>query len=254
MERFLVRLQSVDPRAWILKGGLALELRLRDRARSTKDIDLGADLFVTGAAVDESTPGRIGEAMRIACEEDPGDYFRFLLPEEWERDLGIEGVDAFRYSVVAELAERTFDRFQLDVALHDSGPTAPEDVEGSGLLSFAGLPVERFLAVSRARHLAEKLHALTRPRDAPTRVRDLVDVLLLLDLGPGPVEDVRAEVQAVFAARTTHALPRVIPDPPAAWRDSFEDEAAQTGLGPMSLDTAAMRLRTLWKDLGLEES
>ena len=39
-DRLLARLLSVAPRQWLLKGGFALDLRLVDRARATKDIDI----------------------------------------------------------------------------------------------------------------------------------------------------------------------------------------------------------------------
>ena len=39
-ERFLIRLVHIQPDNWVLKGGYALQLRLGDRARTTKDIDL----------------------------------------------------------------------------------------------------------------------------------------------------------------------------------------------------------------------
>ncbi len=39
-ERFLIRLVHIQPDKWVLKGGYALQLRLGDRARTTKDIDL----------------------------------------------------------------------------------------------------------------------------------------------------------------------------------------------------------------------
>jgi hypothetical protein len=39
-ERFLARLVTDQPGAWVLKGGMALQLRLGRRARTTKDIDL----------------------------------------------------------------------------------------------------------------------------------------------------------------------------------------------------------------------
>ena len=39
-DRLLARLLEGAPEAWVLKGGLALQLRLEDRARTTKDIDL----------------------------------------------------------------------------------------------------------------------------------------------------------------------------------------------------------------------
>ena len=39
-ERFLARLLHHQPEQWIIKGGFALQLRMGDRARATKDIDL----------------------------------------------------------------------------------------------------------------------------------------------------------------------------------------------------------------------
>ena len=39
-DRLLARLLQVDPEAWVLKGGLALQLRLGQRARTTKDMDV----------------------------------------------------------------------------------------------------------------------------------------------------------------------------------------------------------------------
>ena len=39
-DRLLARLVVAAPDGWVLKGGFALDLRLADRARSTKDVDL----------------------------------------------------------------------------------------------------------------------------------------------------------------------------------------------------------------------
>jgi hypothetical protein len=39
-ERLLARLNEVAPGDWLLKGGFALDLRLADRARATRDVDL----------------------------------------------------------------------------------------------------------------------------------------------------------------------------------------------------------------------
>lgn len=51
-ERLLVRL-AADGDTWILKGGLALELRLANQCRSTKDLDL---TWSCGSSKDSSTP------------------------------------------------------------------------------------------------------------------------------------------------------------------------------------------------------
>lgn len=40
-QRIVMRLQRAEPGRWVLKGGMALEVRLGDAARLTKDIDLG---------------------------------------------------------------------------------------------------------------------------------------------------------------------------------------------------------------------
>ncbi|WP_459979902.1 nucleotidyl transferase AbiEii/AbiGii toxin family protein, partial [Mycobacterium avium] len=40
-ERIMARLQAAEPGLWVLKGGMALEVRLSDAARVTKDIDVG---------------------------------------------------------------------------------------------------------------------------------------------------------------------------------------------------------------------
>jgi hypothetical protein len=39
-ERLLARLVLAAPGQWLLKGGFALDLRLADRARTTKDVDI----------------------------------------------------------------------------------------------------------------------------------------------------------------------------------------------------------------------
>ncbi|MEX2458097.1 MAG: nucleotidyl transferase AbiEii/AbiGii toxin family protein [Actinomycetota bacterium] len=40
-ERIVARLEAAEPGRWVLKGGMALEVRLQDDTRLTKDIDLG---------------------------------------------------------------------------------------------------------------------------------------------------------------------------------------------------------------------
>ena len=40
-QRIVTRLQRAEPGLWVLKGGMALEVRLGDNARLTKDVDLG---------------------------------------------------------------------------------------------------------------------------------------------------------------------------------------------------------------------
>lgn len=41
LERLLARLEAAEPGVWVLKGAMALEVRLDTAARATKDVDLG---------------------------------------------------------------------------------------------------------------------------------------------------------------------------------------------------------------------
>ncbi len=73
-------------------------------------------------------------------------------------------------------------------------------------------------ALSVEQHWAEKFHAYTRPREAPnSRVRDLVDLVLILEHEAPATERVSAAVDATFRRPGTHAVPDVVREPPAGW-------------------------------------
>ena len=65
MERFLARLFATPgtqgaPPAWLLKGGYAMELRMRPRARTTRDLDFTAWI----------DPGLLGDDRHDAVLDD----------------------------------------------------------------------------------------------------------------------------------------------------------------------------------------
>lgn len=62
-ERLLARLIVEQPDSWILKGGLALQLRLGAKARTTKDVDLLMRL----------DPQNVHETLVSAAGRDLGD-------------------------------------------------------------------------------------------------------------------------------------------------------------------------------------
>lgn len=213
-ERGMVRLQRKTESPWVVKGGFALELRLGMGARMTKDLDLGVDLGYFGKR--EFSPAEVAQKLRedLAGEADEG--FLFVVAQGAEQELPIQGVKCYRFTVEARLAGRRFETIKVDVGLGDPLVPPLEDLAGSDLLSFAGIPPPVVRATSRAQHLAEKIHALTRPFDdrINTRVKDLADIMLLMNLGlPGqPV--VRNAVEEIFAGRGSHEIPRRIEDPP----------------------------------------
>src|SRR5690554_7339783 len=69
MERFLARTATALPNQALLKGGYALELRLR-KARATQDLDI---------AIRGLTGNQAVEALRDAGELDLGDHLVFRI-------------------------------------------------------------------------------------------------------------------------------------------------------------------------------
>ena len=101
-----------------------------------------------------------------------------------------------------------------------------------------------------AQHFAEKLHALTRDHGdrLNTRVRDLVDLMLLIELELVHASDVLPVVRHVFESRGTHPVPGDLPDPPAGWARDYAEEAAATSLRTRTLEEAMSQLRSFWRD------
>ena len=92
-------------------------------------------------------------------------------------------------------------------------------------------------------HFAEKLHAYTTPRENPSRVKDLVDMLLLIELDLGATDLLRRSIEATFDRYGRHALPQVLPTPPTGWREAFGQLAIEVGLPVRDLDAAYRRLQ-----------
>lgn len=221
-DRLLARLFSEPNALWLLKGGYAMELRLRT-ARTTKDIDL-------------SLPGEEGgkagvlERLQDRAATDMGDYFTFAvgLPQ-MDLDGAPEG--GSRYPVIASLAGRVFTKFHLDVGIGDPVVRPTEIIQGRDWMGFAGIPLVPCIAISREQQFAEKLHAYTRPRESPnSRVKDLVDMALLVKMGMLDSPKLKEAIQMTFEQRGTHAIPAVFPDPPESWRQPYAQLAGECGL------------------------
>src|SRR5579863_873370 len=183
-ERCVVRLQKGVNSPWVLKGGFALELRLGRDARMTQDLDLGVDLRHFPEQLFSKT--ELAERLREDLAAGEEDWFAYIVPEGQEEELRIPGVETYRFTVQAQLAGRIFETFRMDVGLGDPVVPPVDRLPGSNLLAFAGISTPEIQATSIAQHLAEKVHALTRPFDdrINTRVKDLADCLLLISRSP----------------------------------------------------------------------
>jgi len=207
-ERLLARLVAKAPGEWVLKGGFALELRLGNVARSTKDADFEWRLGEEDAV----------ELLLDAAALDLGDHFTFALERaDAETDLPGGGQ---RWRVAVTLAGRTFERVVVDVAFAAAPVHPPEQIATSNLLEFAGFEGVQVPTLGIEQHLAEKLHAYTREYAGgrrTTRVKDLVDVVVIANTSVIDATKLTEAIMVIFDRRAEHPVPASLPEPPAAW-------------------------------------
>ncbi|MBX3069141.1 MAG: nucleotidyl transferase AbiEii/AbiGii toxin family protein [Thermomicrobiales bacterium] len=228
-DRYLARLLVVAPGRWVLKGGVALNFRLRDSARATLDLDLASDL-------DE---GDVLDFLTDAAELDLGDYFSFAV-EHADAFVAEELAGAMRFRVRAVLAGRPFETVTIDVNTSEPFPEEPEIVSGIDFLRFADIPPIEVPATRLTQHLAEKLHAYTRSYGRghhSSRVKDLVDIALIIEASELEIEDITHQIEQTFLQRSTHAVPLTLPAPPATWTVPYRTMADEVGIDP-SIDDA----------------
>jgi predicted nucleotidyltransferase component of viral defense system len=260
-ERLLSRLfaDDEDP-PWFLKGGYALELRMAHRARSTRDLDLTVPdperlHLPAESRLSQDRADKLHEYLQLAAERDRGDGFRFLVRVPRGELTGAPG-GGVRCAVEARLAGRTFVQFHVDIGLGDAMLGEPEWVEGDTLLDFAGIPAARISVVPAAQQFAEKIHAFTFPwqdRDN-TRVKDLVDLVLLVHSGLLEFFEVRQALEATFRVRATHPLKGELSKPPQAWSETYRALAAEVGLPMQDLEQAHEYLTAFWQSHNLGEA
>ncbi len=151
-DRFLARLVHSQPETWALKGGLALQLRLGGRSRTTKDIDL-----LSFAMADQ-----VLALLREAAFLDLSDWFTFEVSEPTKVPHPDQA--GVRYAVQTLLDGRTFEIFHVDVGIGDAVVEPLEYLTITDLLSFASLPPTLVPCYPITQQIAEKLHAYTKPR------------------------------------------------------------------------------------------
>ncbi len=248
IERLLARLFLAGDPPWLLKGGYAMELRYRPRARTTKDIDLSVKTIAT-ELFDRLRDVR--DQLQAAANEDLGDFFLFQIGEPSSELQGAPDGGA-RFPVNALVAGRTFAKFHLDVGFGDPVLSAPEELVGQDFLAFAGVPPAKVLAISKAQQFAEKLHAYTLPwSDRPnTRTKDLIDLVLFLTTDPPDSAAVRLAVERTFELRNTHQPPIDLSPPPEAWRSVYDGMAREAELRPLGMEEGFRVLEHYWKAHG----
>jgi hypothetical protein len=248
IERLLARLFAKPNQPWVLKGGYAMELRYRPRARTTRDIDLTC----AGDAKQEPQVRmrEVRDQLQAAAEFDMGDHLIFRI-EEARTELAGAPLGGARFPCEAFLAGKVYGRFHIDLGFGDATGGEPEVLAGDNLLEFAGIAPARVLAIPKPQQFAEKIHAFTRPwaDRVNTRTKDLVDLALLIETGGVNPGDVALATRATFTRRNTHPFPWELPDPPGSWTDEFKAMAAEARLQASTPAAAIEVVRSFWREV-----
>jgi hypothetical protein len=216
---------------FLVKGGVSMELRLKMRARTTKDLD------TVYRGTFEHWLGSLDEALA----EDIDDF-------SYSRDepVRIRGTNTFRVNVIIDFKGKRWGKVQLEVApveveaVLDIDRIEPFDIgqfglESPGQISVVGLP---YL-------IAQKLHACTEVFDGQEneRVHDLMDLLLARDLlEPTSLGRVREACEAIFANREKHLWPPKLVVYPG-WAETYGAIAEEEGFPVDDVEDAASQVR-----------
>jgi hypothetical protein len=221
-ERFLARLSVSTPDSWVVKGGLALEFRYGDRARATRDLDVAT--LPNSQAIEET--------LIQAALLDLGDFFEFDLTST--RLMNIEDTPGIhRFSILCLLARRRFETLTIDVGVNHLSSDQFQMIGVSDLLDFAGIEPVVVPALPLEIHIAEKLHAYTREYGdgrLNTRVKDLIDIVLIASLSSFELGALRDAIQETFGSRQIQVVPAAFPKPGEHWRVPYAQLAREVGL------------------------
>lgn len=241
--RLLVRLECADPGRWIVKGGVALLLRL-DPNRTSDDIDL---VYVDAAGEHALAV----EALERAFAVDPADFFTFEFAVPVAEGVGELEDDTFSIRVRARIGISEWVSFGVDLA-RPAEDTPSELLKSApsltGLETVDALP--HLYALPLPRQLAEKICAMFERHGASdshsTRARDLIDVAMIAKqvdgiLGDALDDDVRSEERRrIQRGSLPEALPRAFALSDAQTEDWRKRWSRATRGGPLTFDEALL--------------
>jgi hypothetical protein len=136
-DRLLARICQSKGNQWVLKGGYAMELRMKE-ARTTKDIDLvvkdPGQFFLNNAPLNE----KLREEIQEQVSKDLGDYFVFMIGVSI-MDIEAAPYGGARYPVDVKMDGRTFVKFHIDIGIGDEVMEPIESIQTRDWLDFAGI-------------------------------------------------------------------------------------------------------------------
>jgi hypothetical protein len=225
----LDRVRESDP-VFVLKGGVAMELRLGGKARATKDVDL---IFF-------GDPESLGEDLDRAL----ADAYSGFSFQRHEIEQG--GGGRFqRFDIKLLFQSRSWGTLRLEVAGPDSPAVDAESVQAISIDEFGLSGPETIFCLSLRYQIAQELHAVTErfPDRENERFRDLIDLIICGEL----VEDfgeVKEACRDVFAVRGTHSWPPEL-IVPGTWPEPYTALAEGMEFPIGEVEEAAAEVRRL---------
>ena len=217
LERFLYRLgQSAHADYFVLKGAMLFNLWYAMPHRPTRDVDL----LGFGASDLKSIAQTFREIVSVAAADgmvfDPAS----VVVDEIRKNAGYAGA---RVLVSAELA-RARCKVQVDIGFGDAVTPGPVHATYPVLLADFAAPKLRTYPMYTV--VAEKLHAMVLLGMTNSRVKDYLDVWILLEREELDITVLATAIAATFKRRAT-AVPTTLP---IGLSDEFANDASRLAL------------------------
>ena len=220
--QLLARLFLDEDISWVLKGGHALELRLK-KSRATKDVDLAMRDMQWIYSKKKEKSSALRELLLEKSQIDLGDYFEFKISQP-VLSLDNAPYGGTRFHVEALIDGKTFSKFLIDIGIGDVWIEPQDTLRLSSHLEELGLKSFTVKAIPIEHHIAEKIHALTLPRDiSNSRVKDLVDLFLIFKFEKFSNAKTKGYMRETFIKRDTHKIPDELPFPNESWDKPFKN-------------------------------
>lgn len=217
LERVLYRLgQSAHADRFLLKGALLFTLWYDMPHRSTRD----ADLLGFGPSDIESITQTFRDIAGISVEDgitfDPAT----VSVEAIRKDAGYTGV---RVLITGEIAKARC-KTQIDIGFGDAVTPGPVDAVYPVLID--DLPAPRLRTYPAYTVISEKLHAITLFGMTNSRLKDYLDLWVLLDREALDMHTLATAIVATFVRRGM-AIP---PTPPIGLSDEFAADPSRLAM------------------------
>jgi hypothetical protein len=219
-----------SPRRFLIKGGMACELRFHDKARTTRDLDA---LF--HGSLDELLAG-LDTAFATPYS---GFSFTSATPEP------VGETSAHRFDVKLTYNGRSWATLRVEVSPPEGQAHEPEMLPALSVNEFGLTGPAEIACLSLRFQIAQKIHACTErfPNRENERVHDLIDLQLMEEL----IEDyhpVKAACIEIFNLRTRQQWPPDLAAEPN-WPDTYSQLAAELDFPINDLTQAIEHVKTL---------